>query len=129
MVVADEAKLGDTHAKFGLRPTWGMSARLIRAVGAARARELSYTARTFLGAEAATMGLAAMSVPLADLDTTVRELATSISENSADSIAAYKDLYRHQQDVGLSDGLQFEYGADYDMSGAGERVAGFGNSR
>ena len=26
--VADEAKMGDTHAKFGLRPTWGMSARL-----------------------------------------------------------------------------------------------------
>ena len=31
IVVADEAKLGDTHAKWGLRPTWGMSQRLIRA--------------------------------------------------------------------------------------------------
>ena len=44
MVVAEEAKLGDTHAKWGLRPTWGMSARLMRAVGPVRARELSYTA-------------------------------------------------------------------------------------
>ena len=28
VVVANEAKLGDTHAKWGLRPTWGMSQRL-----------------------------------------------------------------------------------------------------
>lgn len=126
MVVAEEAKLGDTHAKFGLRPTWGMSARLVSSVGIARARELSYTARTFLGSEAAEMGMAARAVPLAELDTHVSELAATIAENSADSIAAYKDLYRHQQDLGLSDGLDFEYGADYDMSGAGDRIAGFG---
>ncbi|MHB8085270.1 MAG: enoyl-CoA hydratase/isomerase family protein, partial [Dehalococcoidia bacterium] len=27
-IAAEEAKIGDTHAKWGLRPTWGMSARL-----------------------------------------------------------------------------------------------------
>jgi enoyl-CoA hydratase/carnithine racemase len=32
-VAANEAKFADTHAKFGLRPTWGMSARLPRAKG------------------------------------------------------------------------------------------------
>lgn len=126
MVVAEEAKLGDTHAKFGLRPTWGMSARLIRVVGVARARELSYTARTFLGTEAAAMGMAIRSVPLAELDAAVAELAAAIVENSPDSIAVYKDLYRNQQDSGLGDGLTFEYDADYDMSGAGDRIAGFG---
>ena len=94
IVVADEAKLGDTHAKWGLRPTWGMSQRLIRAVGVARARDLSFTARTFSGQEAAAWGLAVSSVPLADLDAAVDELAASIVENSAGSIAAYKDLYR-----------------------------------
>ena len=126
MVVAADAKMGDTHAKFGLRPTWGMSARLIRAVGVARARELSYTARTFLGAEAAEMGMAVAAVPASDLDATVADLATSIVSNSSDSIAAYKDLYRNQQNNGLGAGLTFEYEADYDMSGAGDRVAGFG---
>ena len=58
VVAADEARFRDTHAKFGLRPTWGMSQRLIRLVGVARARELSYTARTFTGVEAAEWGLA-----------------------------------------------------------------------
>lgn len=128
MVVADDAKLGDTHAKFGLRPTWGMSARLIRTVGIARARELSYTARTFTGAEAAAMGMAVRAVPLDELDATVAELAAAIGENSADSISAYKDLYRHQLDAGLTDGLAFEYSANYRMSGAGDRVDGFGSS-
>ena len=127
MVVADEAKLGDTHAKFGLRPTWGMSARLVRVVGLARARELSYTARTFTGAEAAAMGMAVRAVPLDALDAAVTELADAIVENSSDSIGVYKDLYRNQQDRGLSDGLAFEYEARYDMSGASDRIAGFGS--
>lgn len=128
MVVAEEAKLGDTHAKFGLRPTWGMSARLVRVVGLARARELSYTARTFTGVEAVAMGMAVRAVPLEGLDVAVAELADAIVANSPDSISVYKDLYRHQQDRGLSDGLTFEYEAEYDMSGASDRVAGFGSS-
>ena len=74
VVTADEAKFGDTHAKFGLRPTWGMSQRLIRLVGVARARELSYTARTFTGVEAAEWGLAVRSVPRDELDAAVDEL-------------------------------------------------------
>ena len=34
----DASKFGDTHTKFGLRPTWGMSQTLSRAVGHRRAR-------------------------------------------------------------------------------------------
>ena len=125
IVAADEAKLGDTHAKWGLRPTWGMSQRLIRAVGVARARDLSFTARTFSGQEAAAWGLAVSSVPLADLDAAVGELAASIVENSAGSIAAYKDLYRRALDVGLEDGLTYEATTSYPIADAQERVAGF----
>jgi enoyl-CoA hydratase/carnithine racemase len=124
-VVADEAKLGDTHAKFGLRPTWGMSARLIRAVGLVRARELSYTARTFTGREAFEYGIASHCVPFDVLDATVAELAASIVANSPEAIAAYKDLYRNQQDLGLTDGLQYEQGARYDMGSPAERLDGF----
>jgi 1,4-dihydroxy-2-naphthoyl-CoA synthase len=126
-VVAAEAKLGDTHAKFGLRPTWGMSARLVHAVGAVRARELSYTARTIMGPDALAYGMASHCVPLAELDATVAELATTIAANSPESIAAYKDLYRHQQDLGLTDGLAFEEHTRYPMGGSSERVAGFGS--
>lgn len=125
MVVANESKLGDTHAKWGLRPTWGMSARLIRAVGPVRARELSYTARTISGAEALEYGMASHCVPLTDLDSTVGELAEAIAENSPESISAYKDLYRHQQDLGLTHGLGYEYATHYPMGDAGGRLDGF----
>jgi enoyl-CoA hydratase/carnithine racemase len=47
-----DTKFGDTHAKFGLRPTWGMAQTLSQAVGVRRAKELSYTARVFKGEEA-----------------------------------------------------------------------------
>ena len=126
MIVAEEAKLGDTHAKWGLRPTWGMSARLVRAVGPVRARELSYTARTISGREAYDYGMASHCVPLERLDATVAEVADSVVANSSEALAAYKDLYRHGQDRGLTDALQFEYDADYPMSGAGDRLGTFG---
>ena len=78
--------MGDTHAKWGLRPTWGMSARLADAVGVRKARELSYTARTFTGKQAAEWGLANNAVPLEKLDETVREITDGIASCSPGSV-------------------------------------------
>jgi enoyl-CoA hydratase/carnithine racemase len=125
VVVAEEAKLGDTHAKFGLRPTWGMSQRLPALVGPARARWLSYTARTFTGAEAAAWGLAARAVPREGLDAAVDELVQSVAANSAGSLRAYKDLYRAAEREALPDGLAYEAATDYPISDTAERLAGF----
>lgn len=125
MVTADEAKLGDTHAKFGLRPTWGMSQRLPRAVGRAKARELSMTARMFSGTEAAEMGMACRSVPSAELDGVVNDLATAIAGNSAGSIAAYKDLYAASEQMGVADGLAYEAATAYPIDDTDERLASF----
>lgn len=125
MIVADEAKLGDTHAKFGLRPTWGMSQRLIRMVGIARARELSFTARTFSGVEAAAWGLATRAVPLDELDDAVDTLVGELLDNADGSLAAYKDLYRAALDGGLADGLTYEATTPYAIADTNERIAGF----
>lgn len=125
MVTADEAKLGDTHAKFGLRPTWGMSQRLPLAVGRARARELSMTARVFSGTEAAEFGMACRSVPAPELDATVADLARSIAANSAGSLAAYKDLFAASERLGLPDGLAYEAAARYEIADTDDRLASF----
>ena len=125
VVVANEARLGDTHAKWGLRPTWGMSQRLARMVGMARARELSYTARTFTGAEAAEWGLAARAVPLEQLDTAVNDLAQQLLANSIGSLVAYKDLYRRSLDLGQADGLAYEATARFDIADTAQRLATF----
>ena len=87
-------KFGDTHAKFGLRPTWGMTQTLAQAVGVRRAKELSFTARTFTGAEALAWGLVNAAVEDgAALDALVTERAAQIVANSPGSVSAFKDLY------------------------------------
>lgn len=125
VVAAEEAKFGDTHAKWGLRPTWGMSQRLVRAVGVNRARELSYTARTFTGREAAGWGLAIRAVPLVDLDRAVAELAEAVAGNSQGSVAAYKDLFRHALDDGLAEGIDYEERTRYPIHDTDERIGQF----
>ena len=125
IVVAEEAKLGDTHAKWGLRPSWGLSQRLPRAVGMANARELSLTARLFTGAEAFAMGLAIRCAPLNELDAVVSELVSLIVQNSRGSLAAYKDLYRTAQSTTLYEGLDYEFSTDYSIDDADERLSTF----
>ncbi|MET0146434.1 MAG: enoyl-CoA hydratase/isomerase family protein [Ilumatobacteraceae bacterium] len=125
VVVADDAKFGDTHAKWGLRPTWGMSQRLPRAVGLARARELSYTAATFTGAQAAEWGLACRSVPRAELDAVVDALAAEIIANSRGSLLAYKDLYRVAAAASLDEGLAYEATTSYEIADTEGRIAAF----
>jgi enoyl-CoA hydratase/carnithine racemase len=125
VVTADEATFGDTHAKWGLRPTWGMSQRLPRAVGPARARELSYTARTFSGVEAAAWGLAVRSCPRAALDDQTADLAATIAANSRGSLLAYKDLYRVADEVVLAEGLAYEEANEYVIEDTASRVGGF----
>ncbi|MFT4560908.1 MAG: enoyl-CoA hydratase [Gammaproteobacteria bacterium] len=125
MVVADKARIGDTHAKWGLRPTWGMSQRLKRRVGIAKARELSFTARTLTGQMAVELGLANVVAPLAELDTVVAALIGEMRPNSAESFVAYKDLYRAAENQGLASGLSFEAGNDYTFTDSNERLAEF----
>jgi enoyl-CoA hydratase/carnithine racemase len=126
VVAANEAIFGDTHAKFGLRPTWGMSQRLPHLVGFARARELSYTAATFTGAEAAAWGLACRSYPRGALDEAVQELALQIRGNSVGSLRAYKDLYgAATRTSSLAEGLAYEAAASYTIDDTAGRIAGF----
>lgn len=125
LVVADEATLADTHAKFGLRPTWGMSQRLPAAVGIAKARELSYTARNVKGTEAEAIGLACRSVPSDALGSTVDEMAKAIASNSRGSLAAYKDLFAVAESQGVGPGLQYEADTSYAISDTDSRLADF----
>lgn len=108
-------KFGDTHAKFGLRPTWGMTQTLAQAVGIRRAKELSFTARTFTGADAVAWGLANAAVEDKDtLDALVRERAAQIAANSQGSVGAFKDLYSLAQNgLPIRDALTEELRREY----------------
>ena len=109
-----DTRFGDTHARFGIRPSWGMTQNLPAAVGMRRAKELSYTARTFSGAEAAAWGLANEAVATKEaLDALVAERAAQITANSKATVAAIKDLHRVAEKMSLEDGLAEEIARDY----------------
>lgn len=124
-----DTKFGDTHAKWGLRPSWGMSQNLARAVGTRRARELSFTAATFTGDDAARWGLAnAAFESKEELDAQTTSCAAAIAEASPGAIAAYKDLYRvHDENRPLEDALKEEVRREYaDITDTVDRLKGFG---
>ena len=120
-------KFGDTHTKFGLRPTWGMSQTLSRAVGQRRARELSFTAKTFNGAQAAVWGIANESFDTVEaLDDVLAATCAQIIANSTEAVAAMKDLYRlAEREEGIRASLESELGLEYRISDTSERLSNF----
>jgi enoyl-CoA hydratase len=123
ILAAENAMFSDTHAKLGLRPGWGLSARLPRRIGVQRARELSFTARRVSAKEAVNMGLILDAIPADDLEDRVLALANQIIANSRGSIAAYKDLYVMSQNLPLDQGLKFEARSNYQIADRQERRA------
>lgn len=125
IVAASEAKFGDTHTRFGIRPSWGMSQRLPRRIGMLKSRELSYTAKTFTGSEALAMGLVSAAPAQDQLDETVDALCKRILANSRGAIAAYKDLYRATEGMRLDEGLDYEARSEYPIHDTQTRIDGF----
>lgn len=108
IIAGDSARFADTHGKWGLVPGWGLSQRLPRRVGQAKALEMMMTCRPYSGAEAAAMGLANACVPDADLDAHVAALAATILANSWHSNAANKKLVYDTDGMPLALGLTHE---------------------
>lgn len=108
IVAADNARFGDTHAKWALTPIWGMSQRLPRRVGVATAKRLMFTAAMFDAAEAVRIGLAEYAVPLERFDAEIEALARSIVANSSFSHAASKRLLEATDARPMDAGLQWE---------------------
>ncbi|MBW2290659.1 MAG: enoyl-CoA hydratase/isomerase family protein, partial [Deltaproteobacteria bacterium] len=89
LIASDSAKFSDTHGKWGMTPTWGMSQRLPRRVGLLNAKDMMFTGRVVLDARAA-------------------ELAAAIAANSWYTLRADKQLVNEGQRYTLADGLAFE---------------------
>jgi enoyl-CoA hydratase len=125
VIASEDAKIGDTHAKWGLRPTWGMSARLPRRVGYLKAKEISFTAEAITGKEAERIGLINTVVPADKLEEALQGMAKKIMGNSAQSIAAYKKLYNANESLVLDKSLELEFGSDFEITDSLERLSAF----
>ena len=128
IVAAKSARFADTHSRWALTPVWGMSQRLPRRVGFAKAREMMFTARTYGADEAVAMGLANTAVADEDFDAQLGRLAKSILANSWFSHRANKRLLMQTEGMTLAAGLSCEIhrteGRGPDMQ---ERIAAFMN--
>ncbi len=107
-IVADDARIGDQHANFGLIPGGGSTQRLPRRVGMPRAMELLTTGRWLSGSEAVEWGLALRSAPVEFLETELETLLTGLRPKSRTGLELMKSLAKSSQDVPLRDGIALE---------------------
>lgn len=108
IVAAEDARFADTHARFDLVPIWGLTQRLPRRVGMAKAKEMMFASRSYSGLEAAAMGLANLAVPADQLDATVDRLCADILANSPRSNRAIKKLLADTDGMTLAAGNAWE---------------------
>ncbi len=108
LVASDRAAFGDTHARVGVLPGWGLSVLLPQAIGVRRALEMSLTGNFIDAAEAHRLGLVNHIVAHESLIPTVRALATDIASIHSRAVSTYLASYRAIHHMTVGDGLQHE---------------------
>ncbi len=107
VIVADDARYGDAHTDSGVLPA-AATLRLARRVGEQRAKEMIWTSRWYIGAEAVAAGLALKSVPRERLLAEAVGFAKSITDKPPAVIAASKRVFQKGRDLGLREGVEME---------------------
>jgi enoyl-CoA hydratase len=93
LIASERAVFADTHARVGILPGGGMTARLPHVVGAAMARRLSMTGEVIDAARAERIGLVTEVVPHEQLLARSIELAAQIAEVPAPIMGGLKEIY------------------------------------
>jgi enoyl-CoA hydratase len=124
--VDSDTKLADTHSKWGLSPIWGMTQRLPRRIGAARAKDMMFSSRLIGAEEALRIGLVDRVAPAGGLTDAVNDYAQAVAANSSHSHQVCKQIIEATDGFRIHEGLDYEYtnspGACKDMD---QRLASF----
>lgn len=108
LIASENARFADTHALVGIMPGWGLSQKLQRIVGAARAREMSFTGRFIDAATALDWGLVSRVVPQSQLLPEALALAESMAFVDPAFIREYRQLMETGASLPLRDALEYE---------------------
>jgi len=108
VIAADTAKFGQPEIKLGVIPGIGGTQRLTRAVGKAKAMDLTLTGRMMDAAEAERSGLVARVVSSADLMNEAMKVAETIANMSLPSVLAGKEAVNRAFESSLAEGITFE---------------------
>ena len=108
LLITPETRFADTHARIGLIAGWGLGARLSRAVGLARAKELSLTGNFLSAQQAYEWGLVNRIVPREELMPTCHALAQDMLSCVPEVMSEYKRQIDHAYDLSLGDAMVYE---------------------
>jgi len=107
-IAADNARIGDQHANFGLVAGAGGSQRLPRIIGARKAKELLFTGDWITATEAERIGLVNKVVPADKLEVEAMALAKKIANQSPMATKTVKALVNRGLQMELPDALELE---------------------
>jgi enoyl-CoA hydratase/carnithine racemase len=110
-VAADDARIGDQHANFGLIAGAGGIPRLIRRIGRQWGLEILYSGRWLSGVEAAERGIVLRSVPASDLDEATDLITSDLTAKSRIGLSYTKRAALAGMDVPLATALNEERSA------------------
>lgn len=110
LLVAEEARFADTHARVGIMPGWGLSQKLSRLIGIYRAKELSLSGNFLSAAQAEAWGLVNRVVPASDLLTQARQLAVDMLSADPAMLVAYKKSIDDGFAMAFGDAMKHERG-------------------
>lgn len=108
LVASTDAKFVDTHCKFGIFPSWGLSQKLPRIIGVNRAREFSLTAKPLDAISAEKWGLVNRVVQPGEVIKAAIEIAEGIVQNHQDMVVRYKAVLNDGFKLALGDGAALE---------------------
>ncbi len=125
LIASERAVFADTHARVGILPGGGMTARLPRVVGLGMARRLSMTGEVVDAARAERIGLVTEVVAHDRLVGRAVELATQIAEVPSSVMRGLKEIYTTGAAAVIDPALAAEekiaYAQHRDFDGLGDR--------
>ncbi|MCF6389025.1 enoyl-CoA hydratase [Mycobacterium sp. MBM] len=125
LVASERAVFADTHARVGILPGGGMTARLPQVVGLAMARRMSMTGEVIDAARAERIGLVTEVVAHERLLQRALQLAEAIAEVPGPTMLGLKQIYTEGAaaviDPALAAEARIAYAQHRDVEGLGDR--------
>lgn len=108
LIAFTQARFADSHARVGLSPAWGLSQRLPRVIGLARAREVSLTGKFVDVLTAERWGLVNRVVEPAQLLPACQRMAVAMLSLVPSFLGHYKRLLGTGFGMNFSDAMAYE---------------------
>lgn len=108
IIASDNAVFADTHARVGVLPGWGLSQRLPRLIGMARAKELSFTGNQISAKQACDWGFVNRVVAADELLDCCIQLAEDMCSCVPETLIEYKALIHEGMGMHFDDAIRYE---------------------